>query len=178
MALGDIVHRFQIELSDVSRDRYASIDVRVAQHPSESRRRMVARVLAYALEHEEGVELGRGLAEDEPSVALKDLRGALRAWIDVGQPSPERLHKAAKLGARVVVYAYADPSAHLRELAKANIHKKDELVVWQLPATLLDALEARLERNERWLLTVSDDALYLTRGDETLEGARVRHPLG
>lgn len=178
MALGDTMHRFSIELSDVGRGAYASLDLRVAQHPSESRRRMLARVFAYALEHEEGIDFGRGIGTtDDPALWIKDLRGDVRAWIEIGQPSAERLHKASKLGARVVVYAYADPSALLRELGKATIHRKEELVVWELPSTMLDTLERELDRNERWMLTVSDDALYLTRGDTTLEGQRTRHSL-
>ncbi|MCZ7677805.1 MAG: YaeQ family protein [Sandaracinaceae bacterium] len=107
----------------------------------------------------------------------RDLRGDLRAWIEVGQPSAERLHRASKLGARVVVYAYGDPGALLRDLERGNVHRKEELVVWELPGPLLDALEAGLDRNERWTLTVTDDALYLTRGEATLEGRRVRHVL-
>lgn len=178
MALGDTVYRFRIELSDVSRGAYESLDLRVARHPSESARRMLARVLAYALEHEEGIDFGRGLgATEDPAVWIKDLRGDLRAWIEVGQPSAARLHRASKLGARVVVYAYGDPGALLRDLERAGVHRKEELVVWELPSPLLDALEAGLDRNERWTLTVTDDALYLTRGEATLEGRRVRHAL-
>src|SRR5690606_19553202 len=144
----------------------------------ESVRRMLARVLAYALEYEEGIELGRGVSStDEPAIAVRDLRGDLRVWIDVGQPSPERLHKAAKLGGRVAVYGYADPTPWLAELARHRIHRQEELELTLLPASLLDALEASLERTERWSLTVSDGCLYLTRGEETLEGSPERRSL-
>ena len=39
------VRRFEIELADSDRDLYATLDLRTAQHPSESDRYLVARVL-------------------------------------------------------------------------------------------------------------------------------------
>lgn len=178
MALGATMYRFEIELSDVGRGVYETLELRVAQHPSENDRFMLARVFAYLLNHEEGIDFGRGISStEEPAVWVKDLRGDLRTWIDIGQPSPERLHKASKLGARVVVYAHRDPTPLLRELAKATLHRREEIEIWELPSALLDALEASLERIERWSVTVSDDSLYVTRGASTLEGQLVRHPL-
>ena len=175
VALGATVHRFQIELSDVERGVYETLDLRVAQHPSETARRMLARVLAYALQWEEGVDFGRGLSStEEPAVWVKDPTGAVRAWIDVGQPSPERLHRASKLAERAVVYLHGDPSAFLRELDKATVHRRDALELWLLPLAVLDALEAALERHERWSLTVSEGTLYLSRGDTTFEGTLTR----
>ena len=47
----------------------------------------MARLLAYCLEYTEGIEFSRGLCDaDEPPIAVRDLTGALMAWIDVGTP--------------------------------------------------------------------------------------------
>lgn len=171
MALGATIHRFQIELSDVERGVYDSLELRVALHPSETLRRMLARVLAYALCYEEGIDFGRGLSTvEDPAVLVRAPTGEVRVWIEVGAPAGERLHRASKAAARTVVYAYADPSPWLRELAKATIHQREALELFALPRELLDALERDLERHERWSLTVSDGALYVTRGDATYEG--------
>ena len=179
MALTATLYRVEVELSDVGRGVYETLELRVARHPSESARYMVARILAYCLRYEEGIDFGRGVSSaDEPAVWIKNLRGEVTAWIDVGQPTPERLHRASKTGARVYVYAHKDPAPLLRELDKSPIHRQDELEVWELPASVLDALEASIGRQERWALTVSDGEIYLTRGTETLSGAPVRHALG
>ena len=61
MAISSTLYRFQIELSDIDRGVYESLDWRVACHPSEDSERMVVRVLARAIAHEEGLEFGRGL---------------------------------------------------------------------------------------------------------------------
>lgn len=171
MALGATLYRFAIELSDVERGVYESLDLRVARHPSESLRYMLARVLAYCLRYEEGIEMGRGVSTaEEPAVWVRDLRGEVTAWIEIGQPSAERLHRASKTGARVHIYAHADPRALLRDLERNPIHRREELEVHVLPGPLLDALEERVGRNERWSLTLAEGELYLTRDGETLQG--------
>src|SRR6185503_15342150 len=106
-ALTATVRKFDVALADSDRGVYAELALRVAQHPSESERYLVARVLARALQHAEGVDFTRGLsADDEPALWQRDLRGDLLAWIEVGAPSVTRLHKASKTGARVVVYSW------------------------------------------------------------------------
>ena len=55
------VRRFEIALADSDRGVYEALDLRVAQHPSESDRYLIARVVARALERAGGVEFSRGL---------------------------------------------------------------------------------------------------------------------
>src|SRR5688572_32055572 len=106
MALGATLYHFEIELSDVDRETYTSLDLRLARHPSENQRYLLTRTLAYCLSYEPGIAFSKhGLSQsDEPPVAVWDDTGALRAWIDIGAPSAKRLHKAAKSGERVAVY--------------------------------------------------------------------------
>src|SRR5688572_18037675 len=106
MALPATIRRFEIALADSDREVYETLDLRVAQHPSESERYLVARVIARALEHAEGLEFSKGGVSDdeEPALVRRDLRGDWLAWIEVGAPTPDRLHKATKIAPRVVVY--------------------------------------------------------------------------
>src|SRR5579863_4662792 len=105
MALGDTIHAFEIELANSDRAVYESLRVRVARHPSETPEHMLTRVLAYCLEYTQGIALSNGLSEpDEPAIAVRDLTGALQAWIDVGAPDATRLHRASKAAPRVAVY--------------------------------------------------------------------------
>jgi uncharacterized protein YaeQ len=173
MALPATLRRFEIALTDADRAVYEQLDWRVAQHPSESERFLVARVLARALEHAEGVEFSRaGVSDDEePAIVQRDLRGDLQAWIEVGSPSPERLHKAAKLAPRVVVYAWKNVEQLAEAIAERGVHRAGELVLRALPPELLDAIAATLDRVNRWELSVSGGALYLAIGSAQLEGA-------
>ncbi|MFK7987056.1 MAG: YaeQ family protein [Sandaracinaceae bacterium] len=175
MALTSTMYRFAIELSDVDRGVYAPLDLRVPMHPSETPRRMLARVLALSLHYEEGIAMGRGLSNvDEPAVWEKDLQGRVLHWIDVGLPAPDRLHRASKLADRVSVYLY-EPAPHwIKDLTKATVHRKDELEVWVLPSALLEGLEAQLDRKVGWSVTRSDSVLYVEADGQSFEGTPER----
>ena len=171
MAIGATLRRFAIALADSDRGVYEDLDLRVAQHPSESDRFCVARVLARALEHGEGVEFGRGVStDDEPAIWQRDLRGDLVAWIEVGSPSPDRLHKAAKTGARIAVYAWRDPAGLAASLVAERVHRAEEIAVFGLDPGFLDAIAAGLERTQRWELSVAGGELFLATGGVQHQG--------
>ena len=102
MALGATIYHLQIELSDVDRGVYESLDLRVARHPSESMAYLLTRLIAYALLYEEGLAFSKGglSSADEAPLTVRDLQGNLRAWIEIGTPSGDRLHKASKASPR------------------------------------------------------------------------------
>lgn len=179
MALPATLRRFEIALADSDRGVYEQLDWRVAQHPSESERYLVARVIARALEHGDGVEFSRGGVsdDDEPAIIQRDLRGDLVAWIEIGSPSPDRLHKAAKLAPRVAVYAWKNVDQLAAAILERKVHRADELVLRGLPADVLDAAAATLDRHNRWDLAVSGSVLYLGIGQAQLEGAVTAVPL-
>ncbi len=179
MALPAILRRFEIALADADRDVYDTLDWRVAQHPSESDRYCVARVLARALEHADGLEFSKGGVSDdeEPALVQRDLRGDLRAWIEIGSPSADRLHKATKACARVVVYTWKDAARLVDEIRERGVHRAETIELYTLPAELLDAIAVTLDRVNRWELAVSGHALYLTVGSKQLEGAVTRVPV-
>ena len=96
MALTATIYNFDIDLADSDRGVYETLALRVARHPSESEDYLLTRVLAYAMEFGDGIEFSAGglSTPDEPAITIRDLTGALRAWIEVGTPDAERLHRA------------------------------------------------------------------------------------
>jgi len=157
MALTATIYNFDIELNDSDRDIYESLSLRVAQHPSESDEFLVTRVLAYLLEYAEGIEFSRGVSDpDDPAVAIRDLTGRIRTWIDIGTPDAARLHKAAKSGARVVVYTHKNPDQFLKQLSGEKIHRPDELELYAMDRGLIAALAARLERRVAFSVSIVD----------------------
>ena len=175
MALTATVYRLQIELSDVDRGVYESLALRVARHPSESEEFLIARVLAYLLEYAEGIAFSRGVSEpDEPTIAIRDLTGAITTWIDIGAPDAARLHKAAKTADRVVVYTHKDPRPFVDRLAGQKIHRADMLELYAIDRVLLSALVARLDRRVAATVSVADRELYVSVGAENLSGRVLR----
>jgi uncharacterized protein YaeQ len=172
VALTATIYTFDIQLADVDRGVYEALALRVACHPSETEEYLLTRVLAYCLEYAEGIAFSKGLAEpDEPALAVRDLTGALRVWIDVGMPDAARLHKASKAAPRVAVYTHKDPAQLVRQLAGERIHRAEALELYAVDRELLAALAARLERRMAFDLSVTDRHLYIAIGGETLSGA-------
>ena len=150
----------------------------MARHPSESEAHLVARVLAYALEFTDGIAFSRGLSEpEEPSIAVRDLTGAIRVWIEVGTPDAVRLHTACKAAPRVVVYTHKDPAQILDRLAGERIHRAETIELYAIDRRLIAAVVARLDRRMGFALSVANRELYLSMGTETLSGAVDRHRL-
>ena len=180
MALPATMRRFEIALADSDRGIYEQLDLRVAQHPSESERYCVARVLVRALEHAEGLEFSKlGVSDDtEPALVQKDLRGDWLAWIEIGSPSADRLHKASKLAPRVAVYAWKQIPQLVEAIAERKVHRADELALYALPPEFLDGVAATLDRINKWDLAVTGGALYLTIGDKLFECTPERVALG
>lgn len=178
MALSSTVYRLQIALSDVDRSVYEALDLRLARHPSESARFMFTRVIAYCLLFEEGIAFGKGLSDaDEPAVVVRDLRGDLKTWVDVGTPSPERLHRASKAAERVVVFTQHDPALLIKAVRGKGVHRADDIELYALEPVFLDALDAASDRNARWELVHTAGQLYVTIGGKVIEGGVTRHAL-
>jgi uncharacterized protein YaeQ len=172
VALPATMRRFTITLAHADRELYTDLDFRAAQHPSESDRYLVARVLARAFEHADGLEFSKGGVSDdtEPALVQRDLRGDLVAWIEIGSPTPERLHKAAKASPRVVVYTWKNPAALREALSEAKVFHADQIEVIGLPQELLDAVTVTLDRVNRWDLSVTGGTVYLTVAGQLFEG--------
>jgi uncharacterized protein YaeQ len=179
MALQATVYHLQIALSDVDRGVYEELDLRLGRHPSESMSYLLTRTLAYALLYEEGIAFSKGglSSTDEPPITIRDLQGNLRAWIEIGTPSADRLHKASKAAPRVVVFTQHDPRLLVKEAATRAIHKVERIEVYALEPAFLDELGALTDRNSRWTLLRNDGVLYVTIGDKSVSGPVSTHTL-
>ncbi len=154
-----------MQLSHVDRGVYEALELRVARHPSESEEFLCARVLAYCLEQREGLAFSRGLADpDQPALEVRDLTGALQAWIEVGAPDAARLHRAEQGGA-ARGGVHAPRRRALLGLAGEGAHppRRGARAVRARPRAG-GALVARLTRRMAFDLSVTDGMLYLTLG--------------
>jgi uncharacterized protein YaeQ len=157
---------------------YERLSFRAARHPSESEEGFLVRVLAYCLEHAEGIAFSNGIAEpEEPAIAVRDLTGRYRVWIDIGAPDAERIHKASKAAPRVAVYTHKDPEKILKQWSGKRIHRGTEIELYGVDRSLVDELTARLERRMVFALSVTGERLYINIGEIGLEGAVQRYAL-
>ena len=162
---------FDVRLANADRAVNESLTIRAARHPSETAEYLLTRLLAYCLEYTEGIAFSKGLSDpDEPAIIVRDLTGVLQAWIEVGAPDADRLHRAAKAAPRVVVYAHRGLDSLIARLDSERIHRAKEIRLHAVDPELLSELVARLDRRMSLDLTVSDHTLYVSLGDETLTG--------
>lgn len=176
MALTSTMYNVSIEVSDVDRGVYQTLDLRLAMHPSETAEYMATRLLAYCLEWEEGIEFTAGLSNgDEPAIVVRDLTGRITAWIEVGMPDADRLHRASKLADRVAVYTHRDIRNVLGQLEGKKIHRVEEMPVYSFDRAFIDGLVAHFDRRMKMSLSVVEKHLYMTVGDEAVNGVIHEH---
>jgi uncharacterized protein YaeQ len=176
VALSATILRFTVDLSDVDRGKYEQLEFRVARHPSESNAYLLARVIAYLLNVQEGIAFTDGISSpDDPAVWVKDLTGALLTWIDVGNPSARRLHKASKAARNVRIYTYRDPQILLKEIASEKVHRSEAIEIFALPPAFISELEQTVAKDNDWRFLHSEGDLSVTVGEVTVEGEVQRH---
>jgi uncharacterized protein YaeQ len=102
----------------------------------------------------------------------------LQVWVDVGAPEPQRLHRASKAARRVAVYTHKDAAQLAARLSGERIHRIDALELYALDFEWLSGLAERLQRRTTFTLTVSEQHIYLSLGEETLSGVIRRISVG
>jgi len=178
MALGSTIYRVAMELSDIDRGVYETLDFRLAQHPSERTDRLIARVLAYALLFEDGLKFSKGLsAGEEPALWTHDLTGQLTHWVDVGTPGADRIHMASKRAQRVSIVCHQGIEALRREMQKRVIHRASEVKVLLVDVDLVADLAAAVERNSSWTLMRNEESLVISVQEQDFAGGVQEVPL-
>lgn len=162
MAKGATIYKCQIELADAVTNNYQSSELVVAQHPSETELRMLARILAYSLNLDEGLKIGKGLCNaDEPEMWVEALHGDITHWIEVGQPSGDRIRKALRKAPKVTVYSYQ--SRNDQWLAKLDVPAamQNKLTIYQIDGDQLQQAQALIKRQMSLSISRFDDMLYV-----------------
>ena len=176
MAIGAVIHTFTVQLADVDRGVYEELSLRVARHPSETDAFMLTRVLAYCLEHAEGITFSEGISStDEPAVLVRDLTGRITAWIEVGAPDAERLHYGSRLADRTAVYTHRDPAKVMKPWEGKRIHDAASIPLFSFDPGFIDDATAHLERRNDMTLSVTERELYLGLNGATLTSAIHEH---
>ena len=176
MALTAVIYNLTVELADVDRGVYETLDLRLARHPSETAEYMLTRLLAFALEYREGIAMTEGVSSgDDPAVLVRDLTGRLVAWIEVGMPDAARLHRARKLVEHVAVYTHRDVRQLLAQYAGQKIHRAGDIPIYAFDRAFIDDVAATLDRRTTLSVSKTERELYLQIGDRTFHSPVVEH---
>ncbi|MEO8364998.1 MAG: YaeQ family protein [Pseudoxanthomonas sp.] len=171
MALKSTVVKAELQISDLDRHYYATHNLTVAQHPSETDERLMVRLLAFALFAQDRLEFGRGLSQDdEPDIWLKELTGEIDLWIDLGQPEEARIRKACGRARHAVVVTYSGRSADIWwERNASSLARSGNLTVIDIAADTVAELTALMARTMRLNVMIEDGEVQVLGSDVTVE---------
>ena len=163
MAPKATVVKAELQVTDMDRHYYASHNLTLAQHPSETEERLMVRLLAFALHADERLEFGRGLSdEDEPALWRRDRTGEIEQWIELGQPDESRLRKASGRARQVVVVTYGGQAADAWWNRNApTLARLKNLTVIDIAADDVAAITALFDRGMRLTAMIQDGELQL-----------------
>lgn len=114
MALKSTIYKVELSVSDMDRHYYETHKLTVAKHPSETDERLMVRIVAFALNAHEHLEMTKGLStDDEPDIWQKSLSGELDVWIALGLPSEKVMRQSCGKADKVVVYSYGGRTAEV-----------------------------------------------------------------
>lgn len=161
MAIKPTIYKFRISLSDLNRNYYDTLNLTLAQHPSETIERMMVRVLVYCINAREGLVFTKGLsAIDEPDMWVKTLDEQTTMWIDVGEPAVERIKKATRLSKEVSVYSFNSKSDVWWDQGKAKFSQLKASFIridWEQVQTLAKLVSRTMDIS----VTITGDSAFI-----------------
>jgi uncharacterized protein YaeQ len=161
MALKPKIYKSRIALSDIERNYYDTLDLTIALHPSETLERMVVRVMAYCINAQQYLVFTKGLcAVDEPDLWVRTPDGQTALWIDVGEPTAERIKKATRLSPVVKVYSFNSKSNVWWDQGRARFNELTASV-FQFQWDSVQALAALVQRTMDLSITITGDSAYV-----------------
>jgi uncharacterized protein YaeQ len=172
MALKPTIYKLKIALSDLDREYYDNLNLTIAQHPSETLERMMVRALAYCCNAGPRLEFCKGLSDnDEPDLWEHTLDGRIALWIEVGEPSMERIKKACTLANQVRVYCFNTKAGTWWDQNQERLAMLGA-GIYRLRWDRVQALANQVQRTMDMSVTISGDSLFVA-----MERGEVEVPL-
>jgi len=161
VALKPTIYKFNISLSDIDRGYYDSLHLTVAQHPSETHERMMTRIMAYCINADEHLAFTRGLsATEEPDLWIKTLDDQISLWIDVGEPSLDRIKKISRIAQSVKIYSFNSKSDLWWSRVSNDAHRLC-VSAYQFKWETIQSLAAMVERTMTMSVTIADGSAFV-----------------
>jgi uncharacterized protein YaeQ len=169
MALKATIKKATIHLSDMDRHYYDTIQLTIAQHPSENDRRMMIRLIAYVLNASQNLQFGKGVSdEDEAAIWRVNYSDVIELWIELGQLDEKRLKKACNRAQQVKLYCYGSSVDTWWQQSKSKLNQLNKLSVESFSEETSQALELLANRSMEFQVSIQDGQCWLTCGEQSL----------
>ena len=161
MATKPTIYKLKISLSDLNRNYYDTLNLTVAQHPSETVERMMVRILAYCINAQEHLVFAKGMnADDEPDIWARTLDDQISLWIDVGEPAVDRIKKSSRLARALKIYCFNSKSDVWWGQAQEKISQL-KVSVFRFQWLDIQTLAAMAQRTMEISVTITGDSAYV-----------------
>ncbi|WP_353471922.1 YaeQ family protein [Salipiger sp. H15] len=167
MAQKSTIYKVELSVSDMDRHYYETHKLTVAKHPSETDERLMVRLLAFALNADEQLELTKGLStDDEPDIWQKSLSGELDLWVALGLPSDKVVRQSCGKAGKVVVYSYGGRPAEVWwDKIKGSTTRFDNLQVMNISEEATRDLAELASRTMKLQVNIQDGDVMVSADD-------------
>lgn len=166
MAISATIYKATLNIADMDRNYFAEHPLTVALHPSETKIRMMLRLVCFAFFAHERLAFTKGIStEDEPDLWQKSLSDEVELWIDFGQPDEKRIRKASGRADKVVLVNYQPRAAQVWwQQNEGKLRRFKNLKVLSLVFEEAELL-ALVNRSMALSATIQDGELFLSDGE-------------
>ncbi|MDO6481979.1 YaeQ family protein [Shimia thalassica] len=167
MALKATIYKVELSVSDMDRHYYETHKLTVAKHPSETDERLMVRILAFALNAHDQLEMTRGIStDDEPDIWQKSLSGELELWVALGLPGEKVIRQSCGKANDVIIYSYGGRTAEMWwEKIKNSTTRFDNLQVTNLSEADTKELEKLASRSMKLQVNIQDGEVMVSVGE-------------
>jgi uncharacterized protein YaeQ len=167
MAQKATIYKVELSVSDMDRHYYETHKLIVAKHPSETDERLMVRIVAFALNAHESLEMTKGIStDDEPDIWQKSLNGALDVWVALGLPSEKVMRQSCSKADKVIVYPYGGKTAEIWwDKIKKSTTRFENLQVINFSEQDTGALAKLASRAMRLQINIQDGDVMVSVGD-------------
>ncbi|WP_286262948.1 YaeQ family protein [Thalassotalea atypica] len=171
MALKATIFKIDLSISDMDRNYYAEHSLTIARHPSENDQRMMLRVLAFIFNASDTLTFTKGLSEvEDPDLWQKNLHDGIELWIELGQPSEQRIKKGCNQAQHMMVYSYCNGAFDKWwQKEQSALNQRKNLSVITIDETIGEQLSALVNRQMHIQCTLSEGQAWLTIGEQAIE---------
>lgn len=167
MAQNATIYKVELSVADMDRHYYETHKLTVAKHPSETDERLMVRIIAFALNAHENLEMTKGLStDDEPDIWQKSLSGELDVWVSLGLPSDKVIRQSCGKARKVMVYPYGGKPAEIWwDKIKNSVLRFDNLQVMNFSEQDTDALAKLASRSMKLQINIQEGDVMVSVGD-------------
>jgi uncharacterized protein YaeQ len=170
MAQNATIYKVELSVCDMDRHYYETHKLTVAKHPSETDKRLMVRILAFALNAHENLEMTKGLStDDEPDIWQKSLNGELELWVSLGLPGDKVIRQSCGKAKEVSIYSYGGKTAEMWwEKIQNSTTRFDNLQVTNFSEQDISELEKLASRSMTLQVNIQDSDVMVSVDDSVV----------